>query len=470
VSTLTWQRQHVRGWGMAVGGDSEVCRPTTAEQVADAMAAASENTGSLGLRGAGQSYGDASLNSGGRLLDMCGMNKVLSFDPENGIVVVEPGVTIRQLWRLSIQHGWWPPVVSGTMHVSCGGAAAMNIHGKNNFAVGPFGEHVRSFKLMTPAGDVLTCSPQENGDVFHGAISGFGMLGCFLELELQLKRVHSGRLRVHAITTPDLEANLEMLEQNVPTADYLVGWIDCYAKGRALGRGLLHRADQLQQGEDPAGEQMLAAEQQDVPSSILGVPKSWCWPAMWCIVHGGMMRFLNAAKYRAGVREAQGPQRLQTHGAFHFLLDYIPNWKRALLPGGLIQFQPFVPKAEAAGVFRTILETCQDRGLIPYLGVLKRHREDRFLMTHAVNGFSLAMDFAVTGSNRQRLWRLCQELSEVVLRASGRFYYAKDAVLKASSYERIHGPEAVSTFTALKQRLDPKNLLQTDLSRRLLGT
>lgn len=347
----------------------------------------------------------------------------------------------------------------------------MNIHGKNNFAVGPFGEHVLSFKLLTPSGDVLTCSREQEPDIFHAAISGFGMLGCFLELTLQLKKVHSGRLEVTAITTPDLEQNLSLMEENVPTASYLVGWIDCHARGRALGRGLLHRADQLTAGQDPVGEGMLAPERQYVPSRILGtVPKAWCWPAMWCIVHAGMMRFLNAAKYRAGVREAAGRKRLQTHGAFHFLLDYIPNWNRALLPGGLIQFQPFVPKAAAAQVFRTILETCQARGLIPYLGVLKRHREDRFLMSHGVDGFSLALDFAVSRHNRERLWRLCQELADVVLEARGRFYYAKDAVLTASSHERIHGPGAVSSFTALKHRLDPKNLLQTDLSRRLLGS
>ena len=47
--------------------------------------------------------------------------------------------------------------------------------------------------------ELLRCSPQENADVYHAAISGFGMLGCFVELELQLKRVHSGRLAVRAI-------------------------------------------------------------------------------------------------------------------------------------------------------------------------------------------------------------------------------------------------------------------------------
>src|SRR5690606_27350172 len=251
-------------------------------------------------------------------------------------------------------------------------------------------------------------------------------------------------------------------------ADYLVGWIDVHARGRALGRGLLHRADQLEPGEDPEGERMLRPELQDVPSRLFGiVPKGWIWPGMWCAVNVGAIPWINAAKYRAGLREAARAPYLQTHGAFHFLLDYVPRWHWAFRPGGLIQFQPFVPAAEASRVFRTLFEMCHRARLVPYLGVLKRHRPDPFLMTHAVDGFSMAMDFAVTAGNRDALWRHTQAMAEVVLSANGRFYYAKDATLLDSSFPRIHGTDAVARFRALKARLDPRNVLQTDLARRL---
>ncbi|MCA8958317.1 MAG: FAD-dependent oxidoreductase, partial [Planctomycetes bacterium] len=131
---LPWSRERVRGWGMTSGGESSVLRPTSAEEVAAALREVGAAGGSLGLRGSGCSYGDASLNTGGHLLDFGRMNRILSFDEERGEAVVEPGVTIRDLWRHSIGHGYWPTVVPGTMEVSCGGAAAMNIHGKNNFA------------------------------------------------------------------------------------------------------------------------------------------------------------------------------------------------------------------------------------------------------------------------------------------------------------------------------------------------
>jgi len=40
-------------------------------------------------------------------------------------------------------------------------------------------------------------------------------------------------------------------------------------------------------------------------------------------------------------------------------------------------------------------------GSCPYLGVFQRHRPDDFLMTHAVDGYSLALEFKVTAARRR---------------------------------------------------------------------
>lgn len=468
MSGLPWNDEEVRGWGNAVRVPARVARPTTGAELESALAEARAAREPLALRGSGCSYGDAALLARGRVLDLSRMNRILAFDPATGIARVEPGVTIRDLWRHTIPHGYWPAVVPGTMFVSLGGAAAMNIHGKNNFVAGPFGEHVKEFELLLPDGRRVRCDRERESELFHAAIGGFGMLGCFTELTVKLKKVHSGRMKVRALVNRDLDHALELFDRDCAGSDYYVGWLDAHATGSGLGRGVLHRADHYEAGEDPEGERMLAAARQDVPKTVLGViPKSWMWPGLWTVVNGGGMPFLNAGKFWAGGREEKKGVYPQTHGAFHFLLDYIPNYKNAFLPGGLIQFQPFVPKAAASRVLRKALEMSQAARIVPYLLVLKRHRPDPFLMTHAVDGFSLAMEYQVSDKNRARLWELCARMAELVLEAGGRFYYAKDATLTAPALPRIHGDSAVARFRALKARVDPAGLLQTDLARRL---
>src|SRR5258708_36427227 len=123
------------------------------------------------------------------------------------------------------------------------------------------------------------------------------------------------------------------------------------------------------------------------------------------------MRRRNAMKYWSAERHS-GRKYRQSHSTFAFLLDYVPNWKWAYKPGGLIQYQSFIPAEHAERVFAAQISLAQHRGFPPYLGVFKRHRSDDFLMTHAVGGFSLALDFKVTDRNRSVLWGLAADMDK----------------------------------------------------------
>jgi decaprenylphospho-beta-D-ribofuranose 2-oxidase len=463
--------EFVEGWGMAVGAPSRVLRPRSIEELVRCFEIARQDRVPLGPRGTGNSYGDASVNRAGHVLELSRMNRILGWNPETGIAELEPGVTMEQLWKRILPDGWWPRVVSGTMFPTVGGALAANIHGKNNFKVGTIGDATLEFDLVLPSGEVRTCSRERDSELFHAAIGGFGLLGVFSRIVLATKRVHSGDLRVRGISTRNLREMMAAFEAGRERADYLVGWIDCFPAGDASGRGLVHLGEHLEPGEDPHPERTLTVEHQELPAKILGVfPKSEVWRILRLFNNDPGMRLINAAKYLAGRIEGMGEPHLQSHAAFAFLLDYVPNWKwaygREPVRRGLIQYQPFVPSAGAHDVFQDLLARCRRAGHVPYLGVFKRHRPDPFWLTHAVDGWSFAMDFKVSPERREGLWRLCAEMTEVVLAAGGRFYFAKDLVITARDARRFFPPEKLAAFERLKRELDPEGLLQTDLWRR----
>ena len=86
-----------------------------------------------------------------------------------------------------------------------------------------------------------------------------------------------------------------------------------------------------------------------------------------------------------------------------------------------------------------MLATAKKRGLPSYLGVTKRHRPDDFLLSHALDGFSLAMDFKVTDRNRAKLSEMLQEFDQMVLDAGGRFYFAKNSETSAETTRAFLG-------------------------------
>jgi len=460
----------VPGWGMSSDAVSWVYRPSTLEGIREVFGIARRSGRSVAFRGAGRSYGDAALNGENIVLDLTRFRRVLEWNPSTGIIRAEAGMSIQQLWEYVLPDGWWPPVVPGTMFPTLGGCASMNIHGKNNFRVGTIGEHILEFEILLPTGEQMRCSRDENADIFHAAIGGFGMLGCITTVTLRLKRVYSGMLEVEPVNILSLGHMFQVFEERMERADYLVGWIDAAATGRHLGRGVVHEANYLQPGDDPNPAQTLRIEHQQLPDTIMGLlPKSIVWRFLRPFMNNTGLRFVNMMKFRSSALLDRGRTFRQSHAAFAFLLDYVPNWKLSYGPGGLIQYQSFIPAEHAERAFREQLSLARSVGHPPYLAVFKRHRRDPFLMTHAVDGYSLALDFRITAGNRQDIWKLAHRLDEIVLGAGGRFYFAKDSTLRPSVVERYLGRETVERFMRLKRECDPEGLLETNLYRRLFS-
>jgi FAD/FMN-containing dehydrogenase len=450
----------LENFGHSLSAPSYCCKPKTSEEIYEAFLLARKSGLTVTLRGAGRSYNDASLNGGGILLDITGMNRILEWDAGTGVVHCEAGVTLEQLWQKVLPDGWWPPVVSGTMTPTLGGCLGANIHGKNNYRMGTIGDHVIEFTAVLPTGAEISCSPKKNGDLFYSMISGLGMLGVITTITMQMKKIESGLIEVHAWPTHTLEEQLRSLEDGAPEYDYIVGWLDTVT----IGHGQIHAANYVHDDPDPAKMQV---EYQSLPDRLFGVlPKSLLHYFMTPFMNNLGVWGINTAKYIASLRKHVFRQ---SHAAFHFLLDYVPLWELSYGRNGLIQYQSFLPKETALPVWTEMLATAKKHGLPSYLGVTKRHRPDKFLLSHAVDGFSLALDFKVTERNRAKLSPMLQEFDQMVLEASGRFYFAKNSETTPETTLAFLGEETIAKFKKLKKRTDPDGLLESDLYRRIFG-
>ncbi len=441
-------------------------QPKFIEEIAEIFALARENNLKIAPRGAGRSYNDAALKGGGIVLDLSLLRYVQAWDAEKGILRAHPGLTLESLWQYILPDGWWPPVVSGTMKTTLGGCLGMNIHGKNNFKMGTIGEHILEFDAILPNGKEVTCSPKKKSDLFYSMISGMGMFGIFTSVTMQMKRVYSGLVDVKEWNVLNLEDQLSALLDGAPRNDYIVGWLDGTARGKSLGRGQMHAANYLAKDEDPDPAETMCVDFQTLPDTFFGiVPKSKLHYLMGLGLNNLGVRVVNTAKYMVG----RNKNYRQPHAAFHFLLDYVPDWEKSYGKYGLIQYQSFLPKETALAAWTEMIGISQKRGLPTYLGVTKRHRPDKFLFSHALDGFSLAFDFKITNGNRAQLATMVQDFDKIVLEAGGRFYFAKNSETTPETARQYLGKEAIEKFRKLKKRCDPQNLLHSDLYERVFA-
>jgi FAD/FMN-containing dehydrogenase len=415
--------ERVEGFGLYNFSVSPVYRPSSVEELAAALADCRARGERPVYRGAGRSYGDAAINPDGPVVELTRLNAIRSLDEETGLVRAAAGLTLGELWKASIPKGFWPPVVTGTMHVTLGGAVAMNVHGKNGWKRGTIGDHVESVTVLRPGGRL---EEVRAGTAAMGEIVGnFRAEDPVVEVALHLKKVRSGYLDVEGFAAKDLAATLAALDGAREDWEYVVGWMDCWAAGRGLGRSVLHVANEHVAVPGEKAGLSVAEQVADIRTGPLPVPLLLL--GLKLTARGPQMRLVNAAKFLAG-RLAGRTRHRQSLVAYSFLLDYLPGWNEAYRPGGFIQYQLFVPKERAEEAFARALVLQQEAEVVSSLAVVKRHRADASPRGYAPDGFSLALDFPVTRGNAARLIRLCRDFDRILLETGGRAYRAKDCV------------------------------------------
>ena len=370
-------------------------------------------------RGNGRSYGDVCLDDGGTLLDARGLDRFIAFDPVTGVLRCEAGVLLDTILELCVPRGWFLPVVPGTRFVTVGGAIANDVHGKNHHKVGSFGCHLRAFELLRSDGTRRVCSREENADWFAATAGGLGLTGVITWAELQLKPVPGAWFDTETIRYGQLDDFFQLSAESEHAFDYTVAWIDCTARGEALGRGVFSRGNHA-----------------PTPTSV-GEPREgglrMPFAPPFSLVNGSSLRAFNTLYFR---RAPKTSRRAHEHyRPWLFPLDGIRDWNRMYGPRGFLQYQCVLPPAAAHDGVHELLGRISASGSGSFLAVLKQLGAIRSpgLLSFPRLGTTLALDFANRGP---ATFELLDRLDEVVAAAGGAVYPAKDARM---SGERFRG-------------------------------
>lgn len=409
----------------------------------------SNHPGTLIARGLGRSYGDASLGAGGTVL--CErFDRFIAFDPDRGTLRAEAGVTLADILDVCAPQGWIPPVMPGTKHVSLGGAIACDIHGKNHFSRGSFGDHVTEITLRLAHGEHVSCSPRHNTDLFYATLGGMGLTGIVEEVSLQLAPLPSLSLRVYTRPAGSIEAMVEAFRTLSPATEYAIGWIDHFAQGTQTGAGLFEEASHV---TVDAGGQPCEGYRPASPTLTLPLYT----PAF------ALNRTLARLHNRWHARRANEALALRPLESCLFPLDAVGRWNRLYGKRGLLQYQCLIPEGPyAAANLRHMLAALQKARAYSFLAVLKYHRRGRGFLSYPDAGFSLALDFPNTPRTRKVLAGAGDWLAGI----GGRVYLAKDALLTPGQFQRMYAA-TLPAWRRVALEADPAGRFASALSHRL---
>ena len=372
--------------------------------------------------GNGRSYGDACLNDGGALIDARGLDHFISFNPEDGVLECEAGLLLSDIIRVVLPKGWFLPVSPGTQFVTVGGAIANDVHGKNHHRAGSMGHHIQTLQLLRSDGSRLSCSLSENSDLFRATIGGMGLTGLITRAQLQLKPVAGPYIDQELTPFSNIDEFLAISEKADTQFEHTVAWIDCTAKGKQLGRGIMMGGNH---SEDP--------QENNAPSRHKSLTLPFTPP--FSLVNGMSLKLFNALYYRMQRRKS-GRSRIH-YRPFFYPLDNILSWNRMYGPKGFFQYQCVVPIALGTDAVREMLTQIQRQGAGSFLAVLKRfgNHPPAGMLSFAREGYTLSLDFPNRG---QQTLELLESLDQITREVGGAVYPAKDARMSAESFQRYY--------------------------------
>jgi FAD/FMN-containing dehydrogenase len=415
-------------WGRLPGA------PHTARGLASRTAALPLGAGDRGLPfGNGRSYGD-SCHSDGVLLDTRGLNALIAFDPVTGVLRVEPGLLLSDLFPIIIPAGWFVPVTPGTQFVTIGGAIANDVHGKNHHRRGTFGCHVRCFELLRSDGSRRVCSAIDHADWYRATIGGLGLTGLITWAEIQLIPITSSLLEQEMIPFGRLDEFLDLARQSDAGFDYSVAWIDSLAAAKNLGRGLFIR------GNHAGGPGPLVA---GPGKARLGVPLTPPRP----LINRLTLTGFNALYWRQTMGRTK--RAAIPYTSFFYPLDAISGWNKLYGPKGLLQHQSVVPMADGITVIRELIERTQRARIGSFLTVLKVFGDlpSPGLLSFPQPGLTLTLDFA---NAAPQVLQLLDELDATTVAAGGRVNPYKDARMSPAAFSA-----SFPHYEALTPFIDP---------------
>jgi FAD/FMN-containing dehydrogenase len=174
--------------GMVAKVPALVVQPTSAADVAAAVAFARDHRLSLSIKGGGHNMAGTSIADRGLTLDMSRMCDV-TVDPGARLAQVGPGCLLRDVDRATQAHGLATPLGSFASDV---GVAGLTLGGGLGYLTRRFGwtaDNLEEVEVVAADGQILTANRDENADLHWALRGGGGNFGVVTRFAFRLHEV-----------------------------------------------------------------------------------------------------------------------------------------------------------------------------------------------------------------------------------------------------------------------------------------
>ncbi len=426
-----------RNWaGTVTARPQRIVSPGSVEELAAVVRQAAEAGQTVKAVGTGHSF-TATAATDGVLIRPDRLTAVRSVDPAAGTVTVEAGLPLHRLNRLLDASGLSLTNMGDIMEQTVAGAVSTGTHGTGR-ASASVAAQITALEMVLADGSVLTCSADENPDVFASARVGLGALGVISAITFAVEPSFLLTAREEPMTFDRVTAGFDQLVADNEHFEFywfphtegcvtkrnnrsagpaaplpaLRGWID----DELLSNGVFQAACALGKA---------------VPATIPGIARI-------------SSRALSARTYTdTAYRVFTSPRRVR-----------------------FVEMEYAVPREAAVTALRELKRTVERSGLRISFPVEVRVAPADDITLSTAGGRDSAY-IAVHMYRGTRYQEYFTAVERIMTAHQGRPHWGKMHSLGAAELAAVY--PRFGEFTALRDRLDPGRMFANDYLRRVLG-
>jgi len=451
----------VTGFGLFKSSNAFVAMPENLDDLVKCIDFAKQRKFKIAIQGGGNSYSDVFFNNQ-LVIDTKHLNSIKSFDSENGIITVEPGIRIGDLLSVIMPHNWVLVGLSGSVTDVIGGMLATNVHGKDSWKNGNFSQNVISFKIMFANGTTKEIRKENDSELFNSIVGGLGFLGLITEITLKLKPIPSFMVQHKVQRIPNFERTVDFfysLEEN--GLEYGHALFNPFASGKNMGQCISYSCKFIdkQNCSNEKFKEFLVKK----PRVYMLKPKSF-WSLCKLFWNNNTYHILCDIKYRKTL--TSNNKNIIPYPKYQYPHSAKPNINLLFTPSGFFEIQTIFSKDIAIQAFTELLLLGKRYKLYPFICAIKRHKSDSSYLSFANDGLSIAMNFSLNVITPAQRDEYCKKLTDVILRHEGKTYLAKHPYFSKDDFRQMY-PDYKKVLQ-MKTKYDPDCLFLSGATKRLL--
>ena len=453
----------VDSFSSTITSKSYVAKPKNIDDCLELISYSKSNGYTICPKGSGYSYADMILNNKEVLCDLTLMNSLIDWNPDTGVMVIEPGYRLHDALYIGLSDSWTLRACPGGMGITMAGALSSNVHGKDSWKVGNFGDQVIQFKLITSSGEILVVSRENNSELFNAVISGMGLLGIIIEITLQLSKVESPFVEVTTMPSNNLYSTISMLENAKSDSDFSVAWVDSFSKGRNIGRGFVTTAKWIDAPQAMDRKALKASLTKSTKIFDI-LPSRPTWSLAKPFFGPKSIKIANYANYHHK-RYKKRTSYTTLFPLYNFMHNKIPDLESIYKPHGFYEFEPLLPRDNGEENLIKLLELGHKYSSESLLCAIKIHKADDFALSYSLDGYSIGIDIQRKSRKLENIKQYAHKIYNLTKEVGGKIYLSKDELILKELFVGMF--ENFDDFIRVKNKYDSVGLFQSDMYRRL---